>query len=412
MKSWEKSFNALWFAELFAIAGFATSNPMLPLYLAELGVKDAVSLNWWNGAINATSSAALAIFAPIWGAIADNYGRKLMLLRAMVGGAIIISLLALATSPWQLLVLKILQGCVTGTVAAATVLTASIVPPAQAGYRLGLLQMSVFIGNSLGPLFGGYVTELAGSRINFLATGVMLALSAIMVARNVTEDFIPTPKSTSILKNAVPDFSALKDAKNIHALLVVILIIQFANSVASPIIPLVVLDMTESLAGAGSMSGLIIGVASVAGALGAVVTGKLSSRIGFAQALLYCILGSFVFYLPQGLATEPWHLVILRFLAGFFMGGTMPAVNALIAQRIDRSKQGGIYGISSSVSSVGNAFGPIFGALAASSLGYPSVFFTTSAILGLLGVGISRQARRPALSSRRQRKADYRHRAP
>ncbi|TXT50568.1 MAG: MFS transporter DHA1 family multidrug resistance protein [Spirochaetes bacterium] len=398
MKSWEKSFNALWIAELVAIAGFATSNPMLPLYLSELGVKDTVSLNWWNGAINASSSAALAIFAPLWGAIADNYGRKLMLLRAIVGGAIIISLLALATSPWQILVLKILQGCVTGTVAAATVLTASIVPSTQVGYRLGLLQMSVFIGNSIGPLFGGYVTELAGSRVNFLATGVLLALSAILVARNVTEEFIPTPKTASIFKNAMPDFSALREAKNIHALLLVILVIQFAHSIASPIIPLVVLDMTETLAGAGSLSGLIIGVASVAGALGAVCTGKISTRIGFSQSLLYCIVGSFVFYLPQGFATEPWHLVVLRFLAGFFMGGTMPAVNALIAQRADRSKQGGIYGISSSVSSIGNALGPIFGALAASTLGYPSVFFTTSVILGALGIGVSRQARKPILS--------------
>ncbi|HOX33701.1 MAG TPA: MFS transporter, partial [Spirochaetales bacterium] len=155
MRSWKKSFSALWAAEFLAIAGFSTSNPILPLYLAELGVEDKAALNWWNGAITTAPAIALAVFAPIWGSLADRYGRKLMLLRAMVGGSILVGLCALTTAPWQVLVLKTLQGCVTGTVAAATVLTASIVPLAEAGYYLGLMQMAVYLGNSAGPLFGG-----------------------------------------------------------------------------------------------------------------------------------------------------------------------------------------------------------------------------------------------------------------
>ena len=124
MEGWVRSFNALWIAELFAIMGFSTSNPIIPLYLTELGVHDPAALNWWTGAINGISSLALAIFAPMWGALADSYGRKIMLLRAMIGGSIIIGLLAITNSPWQVLLLKTLQGCITGTIAAATVLTA------------------------------------------------------------------------------------------------------------------------------------------------------------------------------------------------------------------------------------------------------------------------------------------------
>ncbi len=37
---------------------------------------------------------ALAIFAPIWGSLADSHGRKLMLLRAMIGGTVLLGLLA------------------------------------------------------------------------------------------------------------------------------------------------------------------------------------------------------------------------------------------------------------------------------------------------------------------------------
>lgn len=394
MEPWKKSFNALWIAELFAIAGFSTSNPIIPLYLNELGVHDPVALNWWTGAINGISSLALAIFAPMWGALADSYGRKLMLLRAMIGGAIIMGLLALTTSPWQVLLLKTLQGCVTGTVAAATVLTAALVPAAEAGYRLGLIQMAVFVGNSLGPMFGGIITDIAGSRVNFLATSVLLAVAAFIVAKNVTEEFVPERKTRSFLKNAVPDFSVLKSNKTLQTLMVVIFLIQFANSVVSPIIPLIVLHMTSAIEGAGSLSGLIIGVASIAGALGAIAVGKVSNKAGYGKALLLCIAGAFIFYLPQGFATQPWHLIVLRFLSGFFMGGTMPTANALIALQADKSRHGAIFGLASAVSSGGNAFGPAFGALAASAIGYPAVFFTTTILLGILLIGVEGQARK------------------
>ena len=210
MRSWKQSFSALWAAEMLAIAGFSTSNPIIPLYLGELGVTDTAALNWWNGVINIAPAVALALFAPVWGSLADRYGRKLMLLRAMIGGSILMGLLAFTTAPWQVLVIKTLQGCVTGTVAAATVLTASIVPAEEAGYRLGLMQMGVYLGNSAGPLFGGVVTDVAGSRVNFVATAVMLAAAAVVVWRRVDEDFVPSRgRSGSILKDALPDFSVL-----------------------------------------------------------------------------------------------------------------------------------------------------------------------------------------------------------
>lgn len=390
MDPWRRSFNALMIAEVFAIMGFSTSNPIIPLYLTELGVTNPAALNLWTGAINGVSSLALAFFAPIWGALADSYGRKLMLLRAMIGGSIIMGLLAATQSPWQVLLLKTLQGCITGTVAAATVLTASLVPAPEVGYRLGLMQMAVFIGNSLGPLFGGVITDLAGSRMNFIATAVLLGTAAVIVLKNVTENFTPVPKSGSLLKNAIPDFSALSANTALVPLMIVIFFIQFANSVAAPIIPLIILDMTGTHQGTGSLSGIVIGVASIAGALGSVVVGKISAKAGYGRVLQLCILGAFLFYLPQGFARMPWQLIVLRFFSGFFMGGTMPTANALIAQRADRNRQGATYGISSSVSSGGNALGPAFGALAATLIGYPAVFFLTSMVLGGLSFSMNR----------------------
>lgn len=394
MNDWKRSFNAIWVAEFIAIAGFATTTPIIPLHLKAMGLSDAGSLNFWTGLIHASSSIGLAVFAPIWGSLADSYGRRLMLLRAMLGGAVLIGLMALTTAPWQLLVLRTMQGCVTGTVAAATVLTASIVPSAEAGYRLGLLQMAIYLGNSIGPLFGGVVADVFGVRVNFLATSVLLLAAALIVGRRVHEDFTPRPRSGSILRNAVPDLSPLAGSRALGSLLAVVFAVQFASAVVAPMLPLVVMGMTGSEAGVGSMSGLIIAAGSVSAALAAAAIGKVSGRLGYGRALALCMFGATAFYLPQGLATTPWQLFFLRLGSGIFLGGTMPSVNALIAAHCDRDKQGSTYGLSSSISNAGAALGPAFGATLATAGGYPSVFFATGGILGAVGLAVTAALRR------------------
>lgn len=368
--------------------GFSTSGPIIPLYLRDLGITGAAELNWWTGAISALPAISLAVFAPIWGSLADSYGRKLMLLRAMIGGAVIVGALSLTTAPWQVLVLRTLQGCVTGTVAAATVLTASMVPVEETGYRLGLLQMGVFLGNSAGPLFGGVVTDLAGSRVNFIATSVLLSAAAIIVFRHVEEPFSPKPKGGSFLKRALPDFGIVVSTPALLSLFAVVFCVQLANSTAVPIMPLIVLNMQKGQAGVGSLSGLILGLSALAGALAAGVVGKISGRIGYSRALIICVAGSALLTVPQAFARTPYVLLGLRILSEFFLGGTMPSVNALIARLCAPGKQGSTYGLSSSVSSMGGSLGPALGAFVATSFGYSSVFFATSAILAIVAVGV------------------------
>lgn len=394
--TWKKSFNALMVGEFLAIVGFSTTTPTIPLYLRELGMTDPVALNWWTGAINGLSSLMIALMAPVWGSLADSVGRKPMVLRAMFGGAITLGFLGITNSAWQVLALKLLQGMLTGTVAAATVLTTTIVPKKEIGYRLGLMQMAIFSGNSVGPLIGGVVTDLAGSRANFVITGVLLFGAGLVVRRFVYEDFKPAPRTTSLLRAAIPDLGVLRTNEALRPLMIAIFVVQFANAIATPIIPLVILDMSiragaaMSGAGTGSLSGMVIGIAAGAAALGSVAVGRISGRVGFGRALFICLAGAFVFYVPQGFVQSPWILMGLRALSGFFMGGTMPTANALIADRAEEGRQGAIYGLSSSVSSMGNALGPAFGALLASGLGYPFVFFATAALLGVLGMGVGR----------------------
>jgi DHA1 family multidrug resistance protein-like MFS transporter len=379
---------------MLAIAGFATSGPIIPFYLQDLGVSDPVRIKFLTGMINALPSISFAVLSPMWGSLADNYGRKPMLLRGMFGGAIIILLQGFVKDPWQLLVLRTIQGCITGTIAAATVLVASIAPPAETGYALGLLQMAIFLGSSLGPMFGGGISDLFSHRVTFFATSALLLLAGIIVAKYAQDDFVPPRDRKSIWRSLVPDFSPLMHSRALWSLMAVVAADQIAGSIAAPFLPLFIQSITTQSNIVSTTTGVILGVSALASAVAAASLGKLSYRVGYRRTLVICMATAAVFTIPQAFVRSPLQLLLLRIASCFFIGGDMPAANALIALQIEPGKQGSVYGLTSSISSASNAIGPVLGASLATTLGYGSIFTATGLILAAAGLGIGLLIRR------------------
>lgn len=358
----------------------------------------------YTGLIQSLPAISMMIMAPIWGSLADQYGRKPMLLRAMFGGSVIILLQGFVSEPWQLLVLRTLQGMLTGTVGAATVLVASVSPEEERGYSLGLLQMSIFLGNSLGPLFGGYISDFYGHRMNFFATSVLLLLGGIIVSLFATDDFKPPENRKSFAKSLVPDFSPLRgpDSKALWTLLAIVAADQVAGSITAPFLPLFIRTISDASGRLASDTGLVIAAGALSSSLAAVLIGKISFRLGYRRTLVFCMGGAALFTLPQAFARTVTQLLILRLISSFFIGGNMPSVNALIAVKTPQDKQGSMYGLRGSVASAGAAIGPAIGSGLAIGLGYGSVFIATGAVLAIAGIAV------PLFVSMRDRQADPR----
>ena len=149
--SWQRNLAVLWIGELIAIAGFSVTLPFLPYYVQELGVTKLEQVVFWSGLLTTAQATTMALIAPVWGSLADRYGRKIMVERAMFGGAVVIGAMGFTRNVYQLAVLRAIQGMLTGTVPAAMTLVASSTPPERRGYALGLLQMAVYLGSSVGP---------------------------------------------------------------------------------------------------------------------------------------------------------------------------------------------------------------------------------------------------------------------
>ena len=387
MRSWWSNYTAILIATTLAIIGFGFSHPILPLFLEEdIGIKDPVKLKTWVGLIHSSAGITMALFAPIWGHLSDLYSRRLMLLRAMFGSAIVTSLMAFASSPWQLLILRTIFGCFTGTIAASTVLVASISPAAQIALTLGLLQTGIAVGNSLGPMLGGIISDIFGYRSAFISTGILMCLAGLIVLLWVRDDFKPSEEKKSKKFSLIPDFGVISGSPVLIKMMIVTFGVQAAIAVAIPMIPLYLKDLAmragEEILLIGSSTGLVLGAGAASAALAAVLVGKFSSRIGFHRSLLFCLALGAVLSIPQIFAVNIFQLTLYRSLSSFFIGGSMPLINAILAVSSDKQTHGTIYGVNTSVAAAGAALGPMIGSLAA-LLDLRAIFWASALILGI-----------------------------
>jgi MFS transporter, DHA1 family, multidrug resistance protein len=368
--------------------------PFLPLYLKEIGVTPESAVVFWSGALVTSTGVSLAIFSPIWGALADRHGRKVMVLRALLVGGLIIALMGLVQNVGQFLILRILQGMFTGTIAAATALVASIVPRERLAASMGQLQTSVYVGIAAGPVMGGVIAEAVGIRGTFFIAGAMLAVGGIFVWQFVHEHF--TPPSTT---RPLGFFDSLRlglRSRTLMPLMVTLLLVQLSTAIVFPILPLFVERITHAGDPVKLYAGLAFGATAVFSALAALTYSRLVDRSGYRRILIFACFGAALLFLPQAFVQNAGQFLLLRGGLGIFFGVLIPATNAIVGLSTPPELRGSAYGLTSGATAVGNAVGPLLGSTLAATFGFPSVFIVTAAVLALLGIWVMGTVREPA----------------
>jgi DHA1 family multidrug resistance protein-like MFS transporter len=399
--SWRRNLAVIWLTELVAIAGFTVVMPLLPLYVRELGVQSEQEVRLWAGLIFSSQAVTMAVFGPIWGALSDRYGRKMMVERAMFGGAAVMALMGLVQNVQQLVLLRALQGMLTGTVTAANALVATDVPRKRSGYALGLLQMAVFLGASLGPLLGGGVADSFGYRMPFWVTAVLLFLSGLGVLFFVQEDFQPVTSSggervaaradgRSLLRRGADRLAPVLSSPPLLSLLGVRLLTRSGMRLMGPVLPLFVQSIVPPGARVASITGLISGVSAAAAAAGALWLGRLGDRMGYRTVLVACAFVSALCYLPHTLVGDPIPLLLLQAGTGLAMGGILAAISASLARLAPEGQEGIVYGIDGSMMAGANAIGPMTGSALMVWLGLRAPFLFAAGVFVLAGVVAAR----------------------
>lgn len=386
---WKLTLYAVWVGEMLALIGFSSRVPFLPFYLGELGVSNVDDQALWAGGVNAAGAAAMALTAPLWGLLADRYGRKPMLLRGLFGGAIVVALMGFATAPWQLVALRVAEGTLTGTVAAATALIATSAPRPRLGYALGMVQTAVFAGAAGGPLLGGIAYDSLGPRGTFVLAGAMLGAGGVIVALFARERLAPRPRSPRAdvgRWQRLQTSGAFLFSVAMMTMLAAIFVIRLTAMGMQPVLPLFIAELTPDNPDVATIAGFVLGAAGFTSALAAAYLGRLGDRAGHRRVLGISLVAAGLFYLPMAIVREPWQLALLQALLGVAAGGLIPSANALIAHLTPVERRGAVFGLTAALSGLGGFVGPLLGAGLATTLGFRSTFIAAGALLLALAV--------------------------
>src|SRR5690242_21639902 len=141
--------------------------PFLPLYLQDLGVTDVADVAAWSGICLGVTPGITALLAPLWGRVADRYGRKILVQRSLACFVLTMIAMAYVRSPWHVFGLRVLQGLFAGYGALALAMAADSAPPGRMASAIGMVQTAQRLGPALGPVIGGVLAQAVGLRQAF-----------------------------------------------------------------------------------------------------------------------------------------------------------------------------------------------------------------------------------------------------
>ena len=374
---WRQNLLVCVFGSFTTIVAMTLLLPFLPIYVEELGVHDRAAIVQWSGIAFGATFFSAALVAPLWGRLADQYGRKLMLMRASLGMAVAMSLIGMAQTVWQLVGLRLLAGLLGGYASGSYVLVATQTPKARTGWALGVLSSGIMAGNLAGPLLGGVLPQWIGMRATFLGAGAVIFGSFLMTAGLIREEARPAAAKARVRGG----FAAVPDKRPLLAMMATGGLLMFANMSIEPIITVYVAQLVPDPAAVTFVAGLTMSAAALGSVISASRLGKLADRVGHWRVIIGCLGVAAVLLVPQAFVTTGWELVGMRFLMGLALGGLLPCVASVIRHNVPDRVAGAMLGYSTSSQYAGQVAGPVLGGFVGGHVGMRAVFLGTAVLM-------------------------------
>ncbi|CAM2150927.1 Multidrug resistance protein MdtG [Pararobbsia alpina] len=382
---WRRNLFVCVFGSFTTLVSLSMLLPFLPLYVQQLGASTPSAIVQWSGVAFGATFFGTAITAPVWGRLADRFGRKPMLVRAAVGMAVVMSLIGMAHSVTELVVLRLIAGLVGGFASASIVMVGTQAPRERAGWALGMLSTGALAGNLVGPLVGGFLPSLVGIRGTFFVGGAMITVAALLTIFVVREDFDP---HTDVKHRSNAQASSTGGASPIviGSLLVTAMMVLLANMSIEPIITIYIGQLGVPTSHLARTAGFVMAASAFGSMLTAARLGALADRIGGWKVIIACLIATGVVMVPQAFVTQWWQLAILRGLMGMTLAGLLPSIAKLVRHSVAEHNSGKTLGYLQSAQFSGQVVGPLIGGQIGAHVGLHAVFFVTGTLLVLCAV--------------------------
>jgi MFS transporter, DHA1 family, multidrug resistance protein len=387
--------------------GSDLTQPFMALYVRELGVNDLAEAALWSGLVIGSAPLFSALMNPFWGAMADRFGLRAMVLRALVMISLMQMAQAFVPDVHWLLVARILLGAFAGFGVMAMALAISLGPRERMGRVIGLVQAAELLPTAIGPLIGGILSDRFGLRTNFLLTGIMLLIPIgvmfFLVREGDYAERVERPSARSAGGRAawhsqllIPGFAAA---------LGILFVANFADRALPPILPLFLSQLDTPPAQLATITGLVVSVGAVAAASSATLYGRWARPENTRRLLMIALAGGAVFSLLLSMAATWQQVLVLRLVIGLLAGGTLSLGYTLGARLAPSERSGLTLGILTSCAQLGGASAPLLGGVLG-SVGLRVVFVVNcAAYLGALAL-VTFMARTAHSASGRKRTAE------
>jgi DHA1 family multidrug resistance protein-like MFS transporter len=405
MSAWKRTWWVVFAANLVTSIGMQSFLPFFPSILTGLGVEDEEARKVWAGVLFGAAPLAAAVMGPIWGSIGDRYGRKLMVVRAMLAITVFVGAMGFAQSPWTLLALRLGQGIFSGFIPPSMTLVSVGTPRELQGRVTSSLQAALPAGMILGPLCGELIASIGGTSHIFFFVAALAGTSALAVAWFAQEDpnlrlTLERFSPTALFSGAWGDLRRVLATPSIRLALIVLFVEQFGLGSTNPLLEIHAEHLRGGAPGAAARptAWLFSGLA-IAGLIATPLWGRLADRRGHERVLALSVIGSGILL---GLHAAVGSFALL-FVLRVSLGATTPGANVasfgIAALGTENERRGGAMGAIFSARAFAVSIGAALGGFLSSLVGIRGLFLVTSACSLLLLFGFRRHALRHAASA-------------
>jgi DHA1 family multidrug resistance protein-like MFS transporter len=395
---------AIYFAtQVIESYGISQVFAFMPLYLQQLGVP-ASEIPRWVGLLGSSIFLLGLPLVPLWGVWADKYSRKAVIIRSAIVEVVVFAGVALAHEPWQFAIAMLLVGFQLGNTGVMLAAVRDVTPHRRLGLAIGIFGAASGIGFALGPIVGGIIVDGLGLPLQavywssaILTFGIVLLLA--FGSREVRPERVPSGPVISLAFGAVRGVFTDRATVRLFAIFGVALL---ANQMARPFIPILVVDLEGTGAGAASAIALVTGGAALVGALISPVAGGIGDRVGFRSVLGVALAIAAVVVALMPLAPGIPSLAAGNAVIVGCQAATSAMIFGLLALEVPAERRSATLNLVYLPLYLAGIVGPAIGAVV-SGVGVGAVFAVAAAILAAgaiyVGLGLRRGRATPFVTA-------------
>ena len=378
---WGRNLAAVTLAVFIGFAGFTLVMPFLPLYFEQLGVHDPKDIAIWCGVCLGVTPAITAAMTPVWARVALRLGRKLMVARSLISFVVIMALLSIVRHPWQVLVLRAVQGVFAGYGPIAMTMAAESSPRQHMASAIGWVQTAQRLGPALGPVVGGALAQTVGLREAFLVAAGFYFAAFLLVVVGYRETRAASPRIAA--SDRAGAWSSLRLVPHFVLFVTMIFCLQLVDRSFGPVLPLYLRELGLPDSRLPFMSGVLFTLTAGAAAVGNQSTAWLVSHLRTGAlvpaAAVVAAVGVGIF----GASPATSVLMVAAVIFGLGIGVATTAIYTAAGRSVSSAARGAAFGYLTTAYLVGLAVSPVIAGFLG-SFRMRSVFIADA--IGLLAI--------------------------